>query len=316
MNNELELWRFVSENLSAGVILLVVAESSGSSPGRAGFKMAVAADAMCGSIGGGVMEVRLVDEVREGLRIGRPAGISRQVHRENTDHPSGMICSGEQTVIFLRLGPADSQNVNEIVSALEEGGVAELTVTREGIGAEVGVISESDIRFEAEEHAFRYRETLGRADRLYIVGGGHCALELSAVMSKLGFRISLFDDRSELNTIEKNTFADEITLLENYEGISELIPSGVGAYVVVMTIGYKFDDLVIRKLLRGEFRYLGVLGSKAKMAVLLRDLRKDGFPEDQIAAIRTPIGLPINSRTPEEIAISIAAEIIAVRNST
>ncbi len=81
-----------------------------------------------------------------------------------------------------------------------------------------------------------------------------------------------------------------------------------------MTLGYKFDEIVIRALFDKNFKYFGVLGSKAKMAKLLRDLRKDGFDEEKITCIRTPIGIEINSRTPEEIAVSIAAEIIAVKN--
>ena len=82
-----------------------------------------------------------------------------------------------------------------------------------------------------------------------------------------------------------------------------------------MTLGYKTDEVVIRKLLDKKFKYFGALGSKAKMRILLRDLEKEGLPKEKLAAIHTPIGLPINSQTPEEIAVSIAAEIIAVKNS-
>ena len=82
-----------------------------------------------------------------------------------------------------------------------------------------------------------------------------------------------------------------------------------------MTLGYKSDEIVIRSLFEKDFKYFGVLGSKAKMKTLLTSLAKQGFPAERLKQIRTPIGLPINSRTPEEIAISIAAEIISVKNS-
>ena len=82
-----------------------------------------------------------------------------------------------------------------------------------------------------------------------------------------------------------------------------------------MTLGYKFDEIVIRKLFDKNFKYFGVLGSKAKMKTLLKTLEKEGFDKEKIARIRTPIGLKINSHTPEEIAVSIAAEIIAVKNA-
>jgi xanthine dehydrogenase accessory factor len=85
--------------------------------------------------------------------------------------------------------------------------------------------------------------------------------------------------------------------------------------VVVMTVGYQTDAAVIRKLIDKDFKYFGVLGSKAKMAALLRELKNDGFAAEKLNRIRTPVGIEINSRTPEEIAVSIAAEIIAVKNS-
>ncbi|NJM53703.1 MAG: XdhC/CoxF family protein, partial [Blastocatellia bacterium] len=104
-------------------------------------------------------------------------------------------------------------------------------------------------------------------------------------------------------------------IIESYEKISEFIQSDSNTYVVVMTLGYKFDEIVIRKLFDKKFRYFGVLGSKAKMKTLLRNLEEEGFDKEKLAKIHTPIGLPINSHTPEEIAVSIAAEIIAVKNS-
>ena len=118
MNKELELWQFVADRLSHDrpVMLLVVADSSGSSPGRAGYKMAVGADGeLCGSIGGGVMEVALVEKAREILRT-QPSGAAsedntslliEQVHKRNSKHASGMICSGRQTVILRLLTRKD-----------------------------------------------------------------------------------------------------------------------------------------------------------------------------------------------------------------
>jgi xanthine dehydrogenase accessory factor len=130
----------------------------------------------------------------------------------------------------------------------------------------------------------------------------------------MDFHISLFDDRADLNTLAKNKFIHQKTIIDSYENIDEFISSGADVYVVVMTLGFAFDEIVIRKLFDKDFKYFGVLGSRAKMAALLRDLRKDGFDAEKLKRIRTPIGIEINSRTPEEIAVSIAAEIIEVKN--
>ena len=342
MNKELELWQFVAERLrrNEAVMLLVVAESSGSSPGRQGYKMAVGSDGeLIGSIGGGVMEVNLVEGARTllsaspqsgdtasepgAVATGLPTGefrplVKEQVHRKNAANPSGMICSGKQTVIFRLLLPDDAKPVDGIIDALNSRRPERLTISRQELSVEPpsDETQNSDLYFEKRSDTdFIFSEKLGFKNDLYIVGGGHCALALSELMSKMDFHISLFDDRPDLNTIDKNRFAHKIAIIDTYETISNYIPSGDNVYVIVMTLGYRSDGIVIRKLLDKEFKYFGVLGSKAKMVTLLNVLKGEGVPGETLEKIHTPIGLPINSRTPEEIAISIAAEIIAVKNA-
>jgi xanthine dehydrogenase accessory factor len=176
---------------------------------------------------------------------------------------------------------------------------------------------EFDFRFKKNgENEFIYEEKIGFKNKLFIVGGGHCALALSELASKMDFYILLFDDRADLNTLAKNKFAHEKKIIESYDQIGEFIPDGNNVYVVVMTLGYKFDEIVIRKLIDKDFKYFGVLGSRAKMKILLKNLENENFPKEKLKQIRTPVGLPINSQTPEEIAVSIAAEIILCKNST
>jgi xanthine dehydrogenase accessory factor len=322
--NELETWRFVGNRLQEGqlVMLLVVAGSSGSSPGRQGYKMAVGADGeLFGSIGGGVMEVNLVEQSRQ--LLSEPGAVAtgavkEQIHRKNVPDSSGMICSGKQTVIFKMLFPDDLETVRIAVSALEQQrpNILEISPAHFRIKPPKSRTPSSDFIFEKQSATdFVYRERLGFKNELYIVGGGHCALALCELMAKMDFYIHLFDDRPNLNTIGKNEFAHKIQIIESYESIDHLIPSGENHYVVVMTLGYKSDETVIKRLLDKEFKYFGVLGSKAKMATLMKSLREEGYSEEKLDRIHTPIGLPINSRTPEEIAVSIAAEIIAVKNS-
>ncbi len=327
MSEELYLWQFISSQLkdSEPVMLLVVAESSGSSPGRAGYKMAVAADGeLTGSIGGGVMEVNLVERCRK--LLSEPGAVAtgfhkpqliEQVHQKNAPNSSGIICSGKQTVIIKRLASSDSDTVNSIVNGLHQPKPMAFEISNLKFQIIENTTDSSPHYFQrTQEMDFVYQEQLGRIKELFIIGGGHCALALSELMSKLNFHITIFDDRRELNTLEKNRFADKIELIESYENIGALIPTGPDIYVVVMTIGYATDEIAIRSLLDMEFKYLGVLGSKAKMKVLLRTLENEGLPADRLSRIHTPIGLPINSHTPEEIAVSIAAEIISVKNAS
>jgi xanthine dehydrogenase accessory factor len=340
MKKELELWQFVAERLKRkqSVMLLVVAESAGSSPGRQGFKMAVAEDEMCGSIGGGLMEVKLVEQAGEIIFNAEMPGsgdaetkvedrrpktedrfsnstIVEQVHRKNSPQTSGMICSGKQTVIFYKLSAPDLPAIRQIVEALENHQSKMLQISSSKFQIAENTRSDFDFGFEQTgENEFLYEEKLGSKNRLFIVGGGHCALALSELMAKMDFHISLFDDRPHLNTLAKNEFVHRKHIVESYERIGELIPSGASIYVVVMTLGYQSDETVIRRLLEKQFKYFGVLGSRAKMKTLLRNLEKENFPKEKLSQIHTPIGLPINSRTPEEIAVSIAAQIILVKN--
>ncbi len=300
-------------------MLLVVAESSGSSPGRAGYKMAVAANGdLCGSIGGGVMEVRLVEQAKliiqnSKFKIG--SDVIHQVHQKNSPNASGMICSGKQTVILKRLTTAHFGTVTSIIESFLQGKPTTFEVSNLKFQIVANAPDRSH-RFlsKTSETEFAYSEKLGTQNELFIIGGGHCALALSELMSKLDFRISIFDDRPELNTLQKNEFADEITIIDSYEKIGGFVPNGDNIYVVVMTLGYKFDEIVIRSLFDHSFKYFGVLGSKAKMKVLLSTLENEGFDKEKLAGIRTPVGVPINSHSPEEIAVSIAAEIIVVKN--
>ncbi len=191
-----------------------------------------------------------------------------------------------------------------------------LQITEQGFRVLQNRKNEHAFRFERQPNqAFLFEENLGFKNRLYLIGGGHCALALSELMSKLDFHITLFDDRADLNTFAKNRFAHQKHRLDSYENIGELIPSGNEVYVVVMTVGYRTDEVVIRQLLAKNFRYFGVLGSAAKMTTLLNQLRGEGVPEAQLVRIRTPIGIPINSRTPEEIAVSVAGEVIQIKNA-
>ena len=299
-------------------MLLVVAQSKGSSPGRTGFKMAVAEDDLIGSIGGGLMEVRLVEQARlkiQNSKLKTGSEIIRQDHKKNSPDSSGMICSGEQKVIFFKLNPEDLKTVREIIAALRNHRPEVLQITESDFRVLRNQQKSPDFRFERKtENGFIYEEKIGYKNHLFIIGGGHCALALSELMSKMDFYISLFDDRPDLNTLAKNIFVHEKRLVESYERINDFIPAGENHFVVVMTLGYRSDEIVIRELFDKDFTYFGVLGSRAKMAALLKSLRKEGFDAEKLNRIRMPIGIEINSRTPEEIAVSIAAEIIAVKN--
>jgi xanthine dehydrogenase accessory factor len=308
---DLPAWTLAAAALRAGqpAVLLCVVRSVGSSPGRQGFKMVVTAEAVAGSIGGGIMEHKWVELARQRLRAGDYAPLLRpQVHRrEAPAHRSGMMCAGEQEVLLWPLRPVDLPTVAAIETALQTLGggaweVSEVTGLRLASAGPPGF-------FDYQPGpAWRYREQLGFRDQLTIVGGGHVSLALSRLASQLEFEITVLDDRADLPTLAANYYAHYHQRVA-YETLR--VPPGPHRYVVIMTVGYRTDAVALRRLLGQPYAYLGVMGSTTKVAELRRVLAAEGFDLNEL---RGPIGVPINSRTPEEIAVSVAAELIAVRN--
>lgn len=300
-------------------MLLYVAESKGSSPGRQGFFMAVnAAGEMEGSIGGGIMEHKFVEMAKERLKEGgSKTWIRKQVHDKSaTTDQSGMICSGEQTIILYPVKRSDAGILEHIIASLQADRNGTLLLSSKGLSFAATVPAEDHFFSLRSEEDWEYREKTGHKNQLFIIGGGHCALAFSRLMREMDFYITLYEERQGLNTVERNEFAHEINLVDDYTGLGNLIPSGKNQFVVIMTFGYRTDDIALRSLLDKQFSYLGVLGSRKKMEKLLAGYKNDGIDEGWLQRIHSPVGLDISSQTPEEIAVSIAAEIIQTKNSS
>lgn len=329
MNSQISIWKFIKKSFSENipVMLLYVLESSGSSPGRQGFFMAVNAEKeMEGSIGGGIMEHKFVEMAKEKLQEIRnkeqkirnekvTAEIRKQIHDKAAGkNQSGMICSGAQTIFLYHISEKDIDVVEKLISSLEQNKNGTLHLSANGILFEnIAPTKDFDFNLNTDED-WNYSEKTGFKNSLYIIGGGHCALAFSKLMSTMDFYIHLFEDREQLNTVEKNNYANEKTIVKNYSELKELIPSGENNYVVIMTFGYRTDDIAVRALINKDFKYFGLLGSQKKIEKLFEEYRKGGIAADALKKIHSPIGIQIKSETSEEIAVSIAAEIIKVKN--
>jgi xanthine dehydrogenase accessory factor len=320
MHKQRLLWQFIERQLTLAepVVLLYVLESIGSSPGRQGFGMAVTASGnMCGSIGGGMMEHKLVEVAKHHLATGTTTqAYYQQIHdKAAAKNQSGMICSGEQSVYMYRLQPCDLITVSQIVTTLQQHKHGRLTITPKGIAFDATSMPQPQYSFEFDsEDNFVFTEKIGHQNKVFIVGGGHCALAFSELMHKLGFYVQVIEERPHLNTLQQNHFAHEIAIVNQYSEIGLLIPDGSNHYVVLMTFGYRTDAVALQAVSHKQLAYLGMLGSKNKIMRLLNELEADGLIGNVRNYLRAPIGLPIYSQTPEEIAVSIAAEIILVKN--
>ena len=312
----MDVWKFIADKLAAAqaVMLLYVLASEGSSPGRSGFKMAVAADGtICGTIGGGIMEHKLVEKAKAMLKNNEmEILLMRQYHdKQHTTDQSGMICLGNQLNAFIPVTQADEKNIETI---LQEGPYT-IQLSPKGLSIHESVPADKNhsLQFKSNED-WLYNEKINQRPVIHIIGGGHVSLALSELMCFLGFYSKVYDERPELNTILQNFFANEKIIVPGYENLGEYITDCEKDYAVIMTVGYRTDKIALQQLLKKEFYYLGMMGSEHKIETLMNELKAEGVAEEALKKVFTPIGVNIYSKTTPEIAVSIAAEIIREKN--
>ena len=317
---DIKIWEFIKSHLEKDepVILMVVVDSENSSPGRAGFKMAVSKNKeMIGSIGGGKMEHNLVDEAVENLKSGtKILSLKKLYHQgESRLDSSGMICSGAQTNFILTLSKNDLIIIEKITNSIRNNKQSAIRLDSNGLNCIETNMKKKKIVFTfTDQQNWMYQENICQQDTIYIIGGGHVGLALSKIMSFLDFNILVIDNRVNLQTMELNEYADEKVIID-FNEIDKYLVDGENVYIAIVSHTYKTDELVLQKVINRNFKYIGLMGSKAKVKEVMSDMKRLGYDEDKIKNIHSPVGIEINSETPEEIAISIAAEIIKIRNS-
>ena len=157
-----------------------------------------------------------------------------------------------------------------------------------------------------------YIEPLEAAPRLYLIGAGHVAYHLAGIAGDAGFRIHVLDDREKFANAERFPHADEVIV----ESIPEWLHRATlptNAYAVVVTRGHRHDLDALRALAARDLRYVGLIGSRAKVARIYEALQAESMPPECLRRVHAPIGLDIGAVTPAEIAVSILAELIAVK---
>lgn len=234
--------------------LAIVIRTEGSVPRKPGTKMIVFGDGkLAGTLGGGDLENRVIQESLEVIAKGSPKIVSFTLDREKGK--LDMMC----------------------------GGTVEI-----------------------------YIEPLLPPEKLIIFGAGHITRVLAPMMKKIGFRVSVVDDTPEF--LKKEYFPDIDNLhIEDMEVFAGSVSSDPQAYIIVLSRGFSRDKAILKQLLKKEFRYIGMIGSQRKTERMITELKKEGIPEKAFSSLKSPVGLDIGAETPEEIAISIAGEILAIK---
>lgn len=234
------------------VAMVTVIRNEGSSPRKTGARMLVRADgSIVGTIGGGTVELEVIQRAREVLKNDEP-----QLFKVHLTRDLGMCCGG---------------------------------------GMEFFI------------------EPLSQDPPLVIFGAGHVAQALAPLAQQLGFEVTIIDEREEFNTEERFPGLKRV-VDDPMEALKEL-PYGPNLYIVVVTHLHRLDEDLLRAMATREWHYLGMIGSRAKVAKFVDRLVARGVPPEALDRVTMPIGLNLGALTPAEIAVSIAAELIQVRRT-
>jgi len=322
-----QMFQTISARLQAGeaLVLVTVVAATGATPRGAGARMLIGREGrICGTIGGGAVEYRSEQIALQVLQEQTSRGHDFSLTRNDVEN-LGMICGGDVRVFFHYI-PASDDHMRKLaetaaayydagrelwlVCDMAQGGA--LTLADRSHPVYGSLLSRRPQRVTVSGQDL-YIEQICESGRVYVFGGGHVSQELVPLLSHVGFRCVVMDDRPEFAMAQLFPSAEQV-ILGDFHRIGDYCTVGEQDYVCVMTRGHACDTVVQAQVLKCRPYYCGVIGSAAKAAGVRKALREEyGLSEEELSRITTPIGLPIKGKTPAEIAVSIAAQMILLR---
>jgi xanthine dehydrogenase accessory factor len=262
------------------------------------------------------MEYKIIKDSKALLKKNTPVyKIETLNHnRKSSSNNSGLICAGSQTNFAIFLTGKNMKTVERIYGLIESNKPGKLIFSNKGISVSKNANNENTYSFDFKnESDWIYMETIGCKSVVCVIGGGHVGLAVCKIMSMLDFHVTVYDDRENLPTMKENIFANK-KIISTYENLGKQIKEGDQTYVVIVTTGYQSDKDSLKQVINKNVRYIGLMGTKVKIKKIFNEAVKDGVDKELLKKVNAPIGIDISSDTPEEIAISIAAEIIREKN--
>jgi xanthine dehydrogenase accessory factor len=312
----------------------------GSTPRAAGAEMLVRRDgSIAGSIGGGLLEATMMRQAAEVLRSRAARIVALGLTGTDLTSDEEMVCGGQAEVLITYVAAGDP-HVRDVLAAMraartarrrawlftllpaEPGGAVE-TCLLDDDGAVVGSAQDAGVLRAAVGEAARHGSAVlpdGRGvvveevpvpATVVVCGGGHVGRALVPAALAVGFAVIVVDDREEF--ADPRRFPGATVVLGPFDGALERLALDEACYVVIVTRGHTHDLDVLLQALRTPARYIGLMASRSKRARIAAALREGGFGEEAVARVHSPIGLDIGAETPEELAVSIVAELIQVR---
>ncbi|NPV92491.1 MAG: XdhC family protein [Firmicutes bacterium] len=338
--NMLELLR-QGESFVRATIL----SSTGSTPRVAGAEMIIRRDgSIIGTIGGGMLEAEVRRMAREVFLTGRSA--ARTFDLSEADRSGmNMVCGGAQEVFWDWVDAGDPRNlliftqVKEMLAVRPRAalitrigggdrgdeGPGRWLVRLDGTGIEDFPYTDDWLKLLAGSANTRYPKTvtlegtrfqvepIRLRGTVYIFGAGHVSQQLAVLTDMVEFQTVILDDREEYASRERFPGADQVIVLESFDEAMPGLPIDRDSYVVIVTRGHVHDYTVLEQALGTDAGYIGMIGSRSKRSKVFQALLKQGFSERDLERVHSPIGIDIKADTPEEIGVSIIAELIKAR---
>lgn len=331
-----KLFEVLNEELDAGrdVVMVSVTASSGSTPRGAGARMIIGESGrLYGTIGGGAVEYRSEQRASEVLKTKKSYNQSYML-RKNQVEDLGMICGGDVEVFFQFISASDEKIKEMVKFAIDEfekrSDIWIITDITGGKEAGIAIYTKEDCRgMEVTDEVIELlkeapfkkeidgkmicAEMINQSELVYIFGGGHVAQQLVPTLSRVNFNCIVIEDREEFARRElfEGVFDTRLIDMKKLDEVCKEIREN--DYICVMTRGHVNDYEVEKAALKTPAKYIGVIGSRRKVAGVNQKLRADGYKDEDLKRITTPIGLEILAETPAEIAVSIAGQMIYER---
>ena len=330
--SHIQAWHAAGEQIALATVIRTI----GSAPRPVGAKMIVSSSGqMAGSVSGGCVETTVYQEMMDVLAGGSPRTLYFGI-TEDMIWDVGLACGGTIDVFLQRLEPALAAAMEEHLAAARPVALATIVAGERDVGHSALVTPEGTLMgLEDERIAIAAQEVLAQAENgvicaiapglqvfiepflpppvLIVIGGVHIAVPLSHFANKLGFHVTVVDPRAKFANRERFPDAHTIRVEWPDEALVHLKVSD-STYVVVLTHDPKIDEPALAAALQTEARYIGAIGSRKTHADRFERMAKRGVTAEQLERIYAPIGLDLGGRTPEETALSILAEVVAVKN--
>lgn len=308
------IWYKLVSELEAGrqVFLALVIASTRGSPGTSLSALIVTdKNRQYGTVGGGCMEENLLHIARDALgKNNYKTQLSQLMHRKvDRGNASGLLCGGSQTNLLTLVHQSHLEIAKDVAAFFRQDRPGVLSISAENWAFEPDRQSSRAIWLDGDNEWRVHISTLNRK-RVAIFGGGHCGAALARQMNRLGFSVVLIEPRTDLFTLDDIKQVNLINTDSYAEGAA-LVKYPEMTFSVVLTPSAQLDVDALNGILKYPFPFIGVMGSRAKIGVINDSLQHAGFSDRCLQRVTAPVGLPVDSDTPEEIAVSIAAQILS-----